>query len=203
MPKNGSTSAPTREHSRPAEAAPLIPILARRVREVEARAARGKIGPTNRARFQVIAMLVRDERTRILEATGISSNQRGEQLKRLDGIATILARTATRDTTLLNLLDPDLAPSRSAQEMRNEWLTAAGIELTDEQRHITDSRPTREISGSLAQKQVTPASVKRYRKAVTFQTPVFDQAAEATAGLLTGWELLDPLYRAFDEGAGG
>jgi hypothetical protein len=56
-------------HRPPAEArrrrdddAPLIPILARKVREVEAKAQRGKLGPTNRVKFQVIAFLVREER---------------------------------------------------------------------------------------------------------------------------------------------
>ena len=36
--------------------APIIPILARKVREVEAKAQRGKLGPTNRVKFQVIAL---------------------------------------------------------------------------------------------------------------------------------------------------
>ena len=45
--------------------APLIPILARKVREVEAKAQRGKLGPTNRVKFQVIAFLVREERARV------------------------------------------------------------------------------------------------------------------------------------------
>ena len=36
----------------------LIPILARKVREVEAKAQTGKkVGPTNRTKFQVIAFL--------------------------------------------------------------------------------------------------------------------------------------------------
>ncbi len=45
--------------------APIIPILARKVREVEAKAQRGKLGPTNRVKFQVIAFLVREERARV------------------------------------------------------------------------------------------------------------------------------------------
>ncbi|WP_295852977.1 hypothetical protein, partial [uncultured Microbacterium sp.] len=48
--------------SRRDDEAPVIPILARKVREVEAKAQRGKLGPTNRVKFQVIAFLVREER---------------------------------------------------------------------------------------------------------------------------------------------
>ena len=42
--------------------APIIPILARKVREVEKKAQKGKLGPTNRTKFQVIALLMREER---------------------------------------------------------------------------------------------------------------------------------------------
>ena len=75
----------------------LIPILARKVREVEAKAATGKkVGPTNRTKFQVIAFLVREERARSearleaarqkLGAHGAgqqpAAQRRGEQLPR-------------------------------------------------------------------------------------------------------------------------
>src|SRR5690606_37356735 len=90
-----------RRAARGDEAAPIIPILARKVREVEAKAARGKVGPTNRTRFQVIALLVREERARVKNDPNLSSAARAELLKRLDGVATILARTAARDTSLL------------------------------------------------------------------------------------------------------
>ena len=67
MPTTAST-APARRRkgssARRDDDAPLIPILARKVREVEAKAQRGKLGPTNRVKFQVIAFLVREERAR-------------------------------------------------------------------------------------------------------------------------------------------
>ena len=200
MPKNGSTTVSSRRRT---DAAPLIPLLARRVREVEARASRGKLGPTNRTRFQVIAMLVRDERSRIRADESLSGGARSELLKRLDGIATILARTATRDTSVLNLLDPEAEPSRAAQEMRNEWLESVGIELTEEQKRIKDVLPKRVISASIAEKQVVPASVTQRLREVAFQAPVFTHNSDNGSGPLAGWELLDPLYRAFEEGAGG
>ena len=85
--------------------APIIPILARRVREVEAKSMEGKVGPAKRTKFQVIALLVREERARIKTDTTITPAARTELLKRLDGVATILAKTAAHDTSLLRLLD--------------------------------------------------------------------------------------------------
>lgn len=200
MPKNGSTAVSSRRRT---NAAPLIPILARRVREVEARASRGKLGPTNKTRFQVIAMLVRDERARIQADASLTGSARAELLKRLDGIATILARTATRDTSLLTLLDPDVKPMRAAQEMRNEWLLAAGFELTEEQLNIRDHLPKRVVTAAVAEKQVTPSGVAQRLRNVPFIPPVFDYSSPNGASPLSQWELLDPLYRAFEEGAGG
>ena len=85
----------------------IIPVLARAVREVEGAAQRGAVPPSARTKFQVVALLVREERARVKADTEASESQRAEQLKRLDGIATILAKTATRDTTLLHLLGID------------------------------------------------------------------------------------------------
>ena len=95
--------------SRRDDEAPIIPILARKVREVEAKAQRGKLGPTNRVKFQVIAFLVREERARVKADTTLADAARSELLKRLDGVATILAKTAARDTSLIQLLEVDQA----------------------------------------------------------------------------------------------
>ena len=97
--------------SRRDDEAPIIPILARKVREVEAKAQRGKLGPTNRVKFQVIAFLVREERARVKADTTLADAARSELLKRLDGVATILAKTAARDTSLIQLLEVDQAAS--------------------------------------------------------------------------------------------
>ena len=52
------STAPARQRkksssSRRDDEAPIIPILARKVREVEAKAQKNKLGPTNRVKFQV------------------------------------------------------------------------------------------------------------------------------------------------------
>ena len=62
----GSTASGAGSLSRrAATTSAIIPILARKVREVEEKAQRGKLGPTNRVKFQVIAFLVREERARV------------------------------------------------------------------------------------------------------------------------------------------
>ena len=89
----------------------VFSVLSRTVREVEAAAQRGRVTPDVRKKFQTVALTLREERARVLAAAG-SASHRAEQLKRLDGIAAILAATAVRDAGLLALLAEDSgAPS--------------------------------------------------------------------------------------------
>ena len=92
-------------------------MLARTVREVEAATQRGRVTPAVRTKFQAIALLLRDERARVRAAAG-SESHRAEQLKRLDGVATILATTAVRDAKLLALLAEDADVSDAARAYR-------------------------------------------------------------------------------------
>ena len=84
----------------------VISVLARTAREVEAAAQRRRVTPAVRAKFQAVALLLRDERARVRAASGTDSHRAG-QLKRLDGIATILAKTAVGDAGLMALLAED------------------------------------------------------------------------------------------------
>ena len=148
MPPTAST-APARRRgassrgssARRDDDAPLIPILARKVREVEAKAQRGKLGPTNRVKFQVIAFLVREERARVKADEVTPTAARAELLKRLDGVATILAKTAARDTSLIQLLEVDAATSPVAKRMRRDWLLASGADLAEDELIITELAP--------------------------------------------------------------
>ena len=65
--RSTSASPGTRPRSRPrgVDNSGIIPILARRVREVEAKAQTGKVGPTNRTKFLVIALLMREDKPMI------------------------------------------------------------------------------------------------------------------------------------------
>ena len=83
-----------------------VAVLAQAAREVEAAARRGPVTPAVRTKFQAVALLLRDERARVWAAAG-SEGHRAGQLRRLDGIATILAAAAVRDAGLLALLAED------------------------------------------------------------------------------------------------
>ncbi|WP_394685654.1 SNF2-related protein, partial [uncultured Microbacterium sp.] len=193
--------------SRRDDEAPVIPILARKVREVEAKAQRGKLGPTNRVKFQVIAFLVREERARVKADTEITDAARAELLKRLDGVATILAKTAARDTSLIQLLEVDQATSPVARRMRRDWLLESGAELPPDELIITDNTPkiTPVVSAALAEKQVVPASIEARQMANPFRAPDLTPrpSGDAPRRRLDGWELMGPLYKAFETGAGG
>ena len=187
--------------------APLIPILARKVREVEAKAQRGKLGPTNRVKFQVIAFLVREERARVKADENVSSAARAELLKRLDGVATILAKTAARDTSLIQLLEVDQATSPVAKRMRRDWLLESGAELPEDELIITDVVPVQApvVPAALAERQVVPPQVLTRREANPFLPPDLEMrvAQPTPRRRLDGWELMGPLYKAFETGAGG
>ncbi|GAA3899507.1 DEAD/DEAH box helicase [Microbacterium invictum] len=213
MPPTASTASRTSSRRRGASSArkhddaPLIPILARKVREVEAKAQRGKLGPTNRVKFQVIAFLVREERARVKGDTEIADGARAELLKRLDGVATILAKTAARDTSLIQLLEVDQATSPVARRMRRDWLLESGAELPDDELIITDVKPVRApvVPAGLADRQVTPPQIETRRESNPFLAPDFSLRAPAPTPRrrLDGWELMGPLYKAFETGAGG
>jgi hypothetical protein len=207
------TTAPARQRRKSSSArrddeAPLIPILARKVREVEAKAQRGKLGPTNRTKFQVIAFLVREERARVKADTEVTDAVRAELLKRLDGVATILAKTAARDTSLIQLLEVDQATSPVARRMRRDWLLESGAELAPEELVIADVKPlvqTSLVPPAAAERQVTPPQIEARIESNPFLAP---DLAHRVGGptprrRLDGWELMGPLYKAFEQGAGG
>jgi superfamily II DNA or RNA helicase len=188
---------------RPLDEEGIIPILARAVREVENQASRGRVSPANRTKFQVAALLIREERTRVKDDPDVSLAERQEVLKRLDGLAAIMAKTAARDTSLIALLAPEAKVSDSAKRLRRDFLVASGAELAPEDLVIVEDTPT--VSPDVA-KQVIPQSVKQAQLANPFMAPDFaayQKPAAKVAGALSNWELIEPLFRAFEQGAGG
>jgi hypothetical protein len=124
----------------------ILPVLARAVREVETAVQRGSVMGSVRTKFQVIALLVREERARVNGDATLSEAVRSGQLKRLDGIATILAQTAARDTSLLSLLAEDANISDSASSLRREMLESAGLEAPPEEE--ADEEAPAEVPGA-------------------------------------------------------
>lgn len=181
----------------------IIPLLARAVREVEAATQRGKANPANRTKFQVIALLMREERARVKTADGVSDAERAETLKRLDGVAAILAKAAARDTSLITLLEPGAPVTDATRLLKRRMLVQAGIEVPEEAKaapEVTQSY----VPPELAERQVEPAGIDSRHRANPFLVPDLTAQRRPTPVVrLANWELLAPLLKSFDHGGGG
>jgi hypothetical protein len=202
--RSGGTRTAQRPHRRrEVDNDGLIPVLARAVREVEAAAQRGQVKPSSRTKFQVIALLMREERARVKVDKTISDGERAEQMKRLDGVAQILAKTAARDTSLIALLGEDAVVSESARALKRDMQLSAGMELApEEQVVVREAAPVAPVS----ERQVVPQSVVSRQLANPFLPPDFslaEVAREVHPVRLANWELFGPLFKAFEYGAGG
>src|SRR5690606_38097464 len=177
-------------------------VLARAVREIEGAAERGKVSPANRTKFQVIALLMREERARAKNHTEASDGERAELLKRPEGVATILAKSAARHTSLIALLAEDAPVSDTARKLRRDMLMASGVELSPDELIIANEAPA---PAPEAEKQVVPKSVISRQLSNPFLAPDFLSAPKVVPQTrrLANWELLDPLFRAFEYGSGG
>ena len=196
-------SGAKRARKKPLDDEGIIPILARAVREVESAAGRGKVTGINRTKFQVAALLIRDERARARDDSALSPAEKQEILKRLDGLAAIMAKTAARDTTLIALLAPDAKVSDLAKKMRRDFLVASGAVLAPDELVIVEDKPAVSVE---AAKQVVPASVRQAQLANPFMAPDFaayHKSSGSVEGRLLNWELIEPLFRSFEQGAGG
>ena len=182
----------------------IVPVLAKAVRDVELAVQRGRVGPSTRGTFQAVALLVREERTRI-QSADLSPARRTEQLKRLDGIATILARAAARDGSLLALLTADAEPVDATRSLLRKMRLAAGIEPPPEAVSSETAQPAQPGSTlPKAERQVVPRSVVSRQLANPFLEPDFSAAPPPPRPrLLASWELLGPLLRSFEEASGG
>lgn len=186
---------------RPAERG-IVPVLADVAREVENAVARPPMKPGTRTKFQVVALIVREERARVMGDATLTQGRRAEQLKRLDGVATQLARIAARDTSLLELLAEDARVSDAARAYKATVMRAGGLEPTE------DPEPARPAPTPApgAEKRVVPRSVLSRQLANPFLAPDFEAAAQRVAAKprrLAGWELLEPLFRSFEQAGPG
>jgi len=192
--------AQRRRAPRPAEQG-IIPVLAEVAREVDNAVQRPPTRPVVRTKFQVVALLVREERARVMADGGPTESRRANQLKRLDGVATLLARTAARDTSLLELLAEDARVSDAARAFKATLMRAGGLEPPEEPAPAAPAAPA-----PGAETQVVPRSVVSRQLANPFLAPDFEAAAAriaTRARRLAGWELLEPLFRSFEHAATG
>lgn len=196
--RSGGTRTAARGRRRERDNDGILPVLAKAVRELEARVQRGQV---ERARFQAISLLVRDERARVKADGDTTEAQRDGQLKRLDGIATILAQTAAREPSLFTLLAEDAEVSETARILKREMQVAGGLEPDPEPRRSEQSS-----TAVRAERQVVPQSVVAAQLANPFLAPDFSAAQQRrrpSSGRLAGWQLIEPLLSSFETAGPG
>ncbi|MDJ1369842.1 DEAD/DEAH box helicase [Gulosibacter molinativorax] len=196
--------ASRRRQRNPLDNTGIIPQLAKAAREVEAAAARGRVSPANRTKFQVAALLMREERTRLKTDTSVTDKERDESMKRLDGLAAILAKTAARDTTLIALLDAKAPTTPQARELRKQMLFAGGVDMVVDE-PVEEEAPKEGFEQKILERQVLPVSVKSRVRSSPFLAPDLSKIRplEEHYSRLRNWELLSSLLKAFETGAGG
>ena len=177
----------------------ILPVLAKAVREVETAVNRGQLSAAQRSRFQAVALLARVERTRIRAEASLNEAQRDTQLKRLDGVATILAQIAAREPSLFALLEEEAEVSDATRRLQREMQRAAGL----------DARPDTDVPSPVAVtavrtgRKVRPQSVVAAQLANPFLAPDFTRPTPKAQGRLAGWELIGPLLNSFEHPSPG
>jgi hypothetical protein len=139
-----------------------------------------------RTKFEAVALLLRDERARVRAAAG-SDRHWARRLKRLDGVAAILATTAVQDTGLLALLAEGSGVSDAARLLKGEMLRDLGIE-----RGAEEIAPTETATASAgSERRVVPQSVVSRQLANPFLAPGFSAVPQCTSRprRLAYWEL--------------
>ena len=176
----------------------IIPVLAKSVREVETAVQKGQ-GIGQRSRYQAIALLARKERTRVRTDTEMTEAQRDTELKRLDGVATILAQCAAREPALFSLLDENAEVTETTRLRMKEMLEAAG-----QQAEVVVISPEASSEATArSERKVAPPSVVAAQLANPFIVPDFSQAPPRIQGRLVGWELIGPLLNSFEHATPG
>ena len=174
-------------------------MLAMAAGGVDAAVSRGRVTPTTRATFQAIALLVRELRDQTKNGE-LPDVRRAEQLKRIEGLATALAKTAARDGSLLSLLSDGATVLPATRAIVRELRDKAGMaEPAAEAIAETDAQPGKEA------RRVVPDSVRARMLANPFLAPDYSEAPSprSVPRLLAGWELLQPLLRAFETSSDG
>ncbi len=174
-------------------------MLAQAVREVERAVTSRQLTSGQRSRYQAVALLARAERTRVRADDTLTDQQRDTMLKRLDGVATILAQTAAQEPSLFHLLAEDAEISDNTRRLERDMQAAAGLEPDPE-----PEAPTAPVAtGVRPERKVLPQSVLSAQLANPFLVPDFSQVAPRVQGRLSGWELISPLLNSFEQAAPG
>ena len=175
-------------------------MLADAVRRVINNVEGAKVTATTLATFQAVALLVRELRA---EAKQLPSERaRNAQLRRVEGVAESLARTAARNASLLKLLTDDATLVPGTKDKVAELRAKAGIAASEEP---PEAAPAPTAEPVRQERQVVPQSVIARQLANPFLAPDFSAtpAAAAPVRLLADWELIGPLLRSFETATPG
>jgi len=176
----------------------MIPVLAKAVREVDIAIERNQMTSRHRARYQASALLARQERARIQADDTITEAQRDNMMRRLDGVATNLARTAAREPSLFSLLQDDAEITDATRQLQREMQVDAGLDPAPQEVPSPDA-----ATDVRQERKARPQSVVAAQLANPFLTPDFSQARARPQGRLVGWELIGPVLNAFEHPAPG
>jgi hypothetical protein len=177
----------------------LIPVLAKAAREIEAAIERWQVTAGQHSRLQAVALLVREERARVRADTSVAEARRDSLLRRLDGVATILAHTAARAPSLFSLLQEDAEVTEATRRLQREMRLAAGLEPAPD----NDVASPVAVTAVPTEKKALPPSVVGAQLANPFLAPDFTQARPKVQGRLVGWELIGPVLNAFEHPSPG
>ena len=199
-PSRGGRPSPQRAGQRHRDEDGPIPALAVAAAGVDAAVSRRRVTPTTKATFQAVALLVRELRAQT-KAAPLPDGRRAHELKRIEGLATALAKTAARDGSLLSLLADGTALLPGTKSIVQELRVKAGMEAPEAPAAAepSDGEPVKE------ERRVVPDSVRARMLANPFLPPDYSAAPppRTRAGMLAGWELLQPLLRAFETSSEG
>ncbi len=197
---DGGRPAPARQRQSGArQEVSAVAVLEKAARDVELAVQRGRVTPTMRGTFQAVALLVRELRDRV-KTEDLSEARRNAQLKRINAIATILARTAARDGSLLALLTDDAVTLDATSAVLREMRLAAGLTAPAGPATSAPDAPS-----ASTERRVVPQSVISRRLSNPFLAPDFSEPPppRPQTRRLSSWELLGPLLRSFETASGG
>ena len=176
----------------------VLPVLAQAVRRLENAVARGRISGGDYNRYQAIALLAREERVRVRKDESLTDVRRESELKRLDGIGTILAQIAAQEPSFFHLLDEKADVSDGTRSLIREMQVAAGRTPAEE------PEPEAKVEDGRIERRVVPDAIRARQLAIPFQVPDYTAVPQMPARRrLVGLELIEPLLSAFEDVAPG
>jgi hypothetical protein len=179
---------------RPQDQGPIA-VLAMAAADVDRAVTQHRVSPDTRARFQAVALMLREQRAET-RAAAMPEVARAAQMKRIEGLAATLARTAGRDGSLFALLADDTELLPGTRTALRELRAKAGLEVEAE-----PAIAPQPDGAAARERQVVPQSAVARSLANPFLAPDYSAAApsQPRPRLLADWELIRPLLRAFEE----